>query len=389
MVNDNDNAWDYREEDGNPWSGERRRRREFRADMGGYTSELLAKAVDQGALDEELTEEDRERLVNYLVLYGGLNRDELEYRGVGGRGYDEDPGAGMNPGVPSDPHNFSDLLRNGVINGFRAVEAHTQKNTMFEPEGGMDAISKGFERHVGHMIHYNHEVKEIQTNDDGVVVTVENRRTGETRQVEGDYCVCTIPLSVLSQIPANFSDDFAAAIRAPSYATTGKMGLQFGRRFWEEDDWIYGGHTTTNVGSNITYPSYDWQGQKGTVLAYYNFGGTAVEVSGMSPEERIRYAIDLGKKVHGDVYEREFEAGFSVAWHLVPYSLGGWASWSSDARRDHYPRLNDPDGRVFLAGEHLSYMTGWMSGAIESAWLQIEKLHEHAQARGLAGVSRA
>jgi len=388
MVNDNDNAWDYREEEGNPWSGERRRRREFRADMGGYTSELLAKAVDQGALDDELTEDDRERLINYLVLFGGLNRDALEYRGVAGRGYDEDPGAHDNPGVPSDPHNFRDLLRNSVINGFRAVEAHTQKNTMFEPVGGMDAIAKGFERAVGQHIHYSHEVKEIRKLDDGVVVTVENTRTGETREVEGDYCICTIPLSVLSQIPADFSDDFAAAIQAPSYATTGKMGLQFGRRFWEEDDHIYGGHTTTNVGGNITYPSYDWQGQKGTVLAYYNFGGQAVEVSAMSPEERIRYAIDFGKKVHGDVYEREFEAGFSVAWHLVPYSLGGWASWSGDARRDHYPRLLEPDGRIFLSGEHLSYMTGWMSGAVESAWIQVEKLHEHAQAHGLAGVSR-
>jgi monoamine oxidase len=167
------------------------------------------------------------------------------------------------------------------------------------------------------------------------------------------------------------------------------MGLQFGRRFWEEDDHIYGGHTTTDVGSNITYPSYGWQGQKGTVLAYYNFDATAIEVSAMSPEERIRYAIDLGMKVHGDAYEREFEAGFSVAWHLVPHSLGGWANWSADARRDHYPRLIEPDGRIFLAGEHLSYMTGWMSGAIESAWIQIEKIHAHAQARGIAGVERA
>ena len=389
MVNDNDNAWDYREEEGNPWSGERRRRREFTADMGGYTSQLLAKAVDQGALDQELSEDDRERLVNYLVLYGGLDRDDLEYRGVAGRGYDEDPGAGTNPGVPSDPHDFSDLLRNSVINGFRAAEGHTQKNTMFEPVGGMDAIAQGFERQVGHMIHYGQEVTEIQTNDDGVVVTVMDKRSGETREVEGDYCICTIPLSVLSQIPANFSADFAAAIQAPTYASTGKMGLQFGRRFWEEDDHIYGGHTTTNIGTNITYPSYDWQGEKGTVLGYYNFGSTAIEVSAMSPEERIRYALDIGKRVHGDVYEREFESGFSVAWHLVPYSLGGWASWSSDARRDHYPRLTEPDGRLFLAGEHLSYMTGWMSGAIESAWLQIEKLHEHAHARGLAGVSRA
>ncbi len=388
MVNDNDNAWDYRVEETNPWSGERRRRREFRADIGGYTAELLAKAVDQSALDQELTEEDKERLLDFLVAWGQLDRPSLEYRGTGGRGYEEDPGAGLNPGVPSQPFELSDVLRNSIINGFRAVEAHTQKNTMFEPVGGMDAIAQGFERVTGRFIRYGHEVLEIRQHEDGVRIVVADTRTGETREVEGDYCICTIPLSVLSRIPADFSPAFAEAIRAPTYATTGKMGLQFGRRFWEEDDFIYGGHSTTNVFGNISYPSYGWQGEKGTLMGYYNFGAQAIEVSARSPAERIRYALEMGSLVHPEVYEREFESGFSVAWHLVPYSMGGWASWSADARRDHYPTLNEPDGRVFLAGEHLSYMTGWMSGAIESAWIQIEKLHQHALTRAEAGVTR-
>ena len=35
----------------------------------------------------------------------------------------------------------------------------------------------------------------------------------------------------------------------------------------------------------------------------------------------------------------------------------------------------EPSGRIYLAGEHLSHMTGWQAGAFESAWMQIEKLH--------------
>jgi monoamine oxidase len=38
------------------------------------------------------------------------------------------------------------------------------------------------------------------------------------------------------------------------------------------------------------------------------------------------------------------------------------------------------EGRVLLAGEHMSYLTGWQAGAIESAWLQIEELHRRASA---------
>ena len=42
MVNENDHAWDYRVEEGNPFAGRRVRRQELKADVGGYVSELLA-----------------------------------------------------------------------------------------------------------------------------------------------------------------------------------------------------------------------------------------------------------------------------------------------------------------------------------------------------------
>jgi hypothetical protein len=44
-----------------------------------------------------------------------------------------------------------------------------------------------------------------------------------------------------------------------------------------------------------------------------------------------------------------------------------------------YPVLLEGEGRVLLAGEHLSYLTGWQAGAIESAWQQIARIHERAQ----------
>lgn len=378
MVNENDAAWVMYENIEGPLAGRRLRQKEVKADMRGYTAELLAKAVDQGQLDLELSEEDKERLVAYLVHEGYLSSEDMAYRGTAGRGYREDPGAGMNPGVPSDPHDFSALLTSRMGHIFRSVNSYTQQSTMFEPVGGMDQIAKGFERAVGHLIHYGQEVKEIRQNDEGVTVAVEDKRTGETREISGDYCICTIPLSVLQQIPADFSGEVQQAMRQVTYASTGKIGLQFGRRFWEEDDFIYGGHTITDFFGNITYPSYGWQGQKGVVQGYYNFGSTAIEVSAMSPQERTQYALENGAKVHGDVYKETFESSFSVAWHLVPYNLGGWASWSGDARREAYPILNEPDGRIYLAGEHLSYLTGWMAGTIESAWIQLERLHERA-----------
>jgi monoamine oxidase len=154
------------------------------------------------------------------------------------------------------------------------------------------------------------------------------------------------------------------------------MGLQFARRFWEEDDHIYGGHTSPTSFGNITYPSYDWQGQKGTVLAYYNFGGHR----GRGQRHVARGAHPLRRSTSARRSTATSTSGSSRPASRSPGTSCRTASAAGpagrrDARRDHYPRLNEPDGRIFLAGEHLSYMTGWMSGAIESAWIQIEKLH--------------
>ena len=54
--------------------------------MRGYTAELLAKALDQSALDQQLTKEDVEKLVDFLKNEGDLNTAHL-YKGTNRRGY--------------------------------------------------------------------------------------------------------------------------------------------------------------------------------------------------------------------------------------------------------------------------------------------------------------
>lgn len=378
FVNENDGAWVYREGTKGPLSGKKVRRRAAKADMRGYSAELLAKATDQDALDMPLSTEDKERLIEYLVNEGKLDSKDLVYRGTEDRGFQVSESAGLQPGQVNDPYDFSALLQGGFGSAFESVQGYDQQPTMFQPVGGMDQIPKAFEEHVGHKITYSAEVQEISHNDEGVQITYKDR-FGTTRQLQADYCLCTIPLSVLQNISNDFSGDMKKAIGAVSYTPTGKMGLQFGRRFWEEDEQIFGGHTSTNLPIfTVSYPSYGFHKQKGIVLGYYNFGSTATEVSAMPHAQRVEHALKHGSKIH-EQYREEFETGFSVAWHLVPYSMGGWASYSSDVRNKHYPRLNEPDGRVYLAGEHLSYLTGWQAGAIESAWKQIKKLHRRVR----------
>jgi monoamine oxidase len=57
----------------------------------------------------------------------------------------------------------------------------------------------------------------------------------------------------------------------------------------------------------------------------------------------------------------------SVAWQHIPYNESAFANWDPRTREPIYPILNRPDGRIYLAGEHLSYWTSWQEGAVRSA----------------------
>ena len=83
-----------------------------------------------------------------------------------------------------------------------------------------------------------------------------------------------------------------AAVDAVPYASAVKFGLQFSRRFWEEDEHIFGGISYTDLPiRQISYPSTNFNaGGKGVLLGGYTFDGA----------ELLR--------VHGDGASRESEA---------------------------------------------------------------------------------
>jgi monoamine oxidase len=256
MVNDNDHAFVYMEDAG-PLSKQRLRPEQIKSDMRGHVAELLAKSVQARQLDTQLTADDQMLLLDYLAHEGALDGKELAYKGRNGRGWAANPGAGLNPGTPSDPLGFRELLASGVGKVYSAVQEFPMHGTMFQPVGGMDQIAQGFAKRLGKKIRYGQEVQSIRQSPDKVTIALKDTSSGKLSSVSADYCLCTVPLSVLRTIDADFSDRFKGAIKAVSYAPVGKIGLQMKRRFWEEDDQIYGGHVLTDMkGINtISLPS--------------------------------------------------------------------------------------------------------------------------------------
>jgi monoamine oxidase len=367
----------------NAFGGIPQRIRDIKSDFQGQISELLAKVTQQNKLDEAVSKEDREILLQALKLWGALDAGyayKANLISAEFRGYASAPGGGLGAApIPGEVINLSDILKSRVWRYLQNFSRHTFQDTMFQPVGGMDAIGKAFAREVGDIIQYDAKVTRIQQGDRGVTVTYTNLKAQATpQQAKADWCVCTIPLSILSQIPVDVGTPMKAAIDAVPYAASVKIGLQFKRRFWEEDEAIYGGISYTDLPiQQIAYPNTGFNSSgKGVLLGAYLFGGpNAYEFTSMTPAERVARAVELGANIHPQ-YRAEFENGVAVAWHRVPYTLGCAGAWTEKARADHYDNLCQIDGRIVLAGEHASFIPAWQEGAILSSLNAITRLHD-------------
>jgi monoamine oxidase len=344
-----------------PLAGRRIRLREARADFDGYIAELLSKSLSQAQLDRPLTAEDRDRVLAYLRGLGALEQGG-QYRGSSRRGTDA-------------PVALRDLF--GGIPGFYVQTDWSSQPTMMQVAGGMDRLPAALATRLANRITYRAAVREIRQSERGVWVVYADAQK-QPRRIDADYCISTIPLPVLTDIEKDVSPPVQSAIAAARYDGAGKIGLQFKRRFWEQDDEIYGGRSWTDqeVGQ-IIYPSHGFTTAKGVLVGYYlDFRGTMRE---RPPAEIQRLALEHGTRVHPQ-YPTEFETAFSVTWARVPWSRGSWRSESSAAEQA-LAALREPDGRIYFAGDYMTDMSSWMQGAFESARGVATAVHRRALAR--------
>ena len=374
----------------NAFGGKPQRLRTYAADFNGSVAELLAKSVSQHGLDAPLTKQDGEILLAALQTWGALDKNyryTMNDDSSDRRGYDRDPGGGLS-GKPafSQPIAPADVIGSRLWQYPWISSIYEFQTPIFQPVGGMGRIGEAFGRELGNVIRYRSRVTKIEQNEHGVTAYYEDAaKPGPTLQARADWCLCTIPLSILSQIPMNVGKPMADAIAAVPYAPAVKIGLQMKRRFWEEDEAIYGGITMTDLPiQQIGYPSHGhFERGKGVLLGAYCWGPDAFQLSAMSPAERVRAAVRDGSQIHPQ-YPQEFENGVAVAWHRSPFTMGCFGIWSEASREAHYNNLCEIDGRIALAGEHASYLPAWQEGAVTSALDAIGRIHQRAVAGGHA-----
>jgi len=347
-------------------------------DTRGHVSELLAKAINKGALDQDVTSEDKEKMLAFLIEYGDLNPDYI-FKGTERSGFKVYPGANVQPPVPNDPLPMHALLDADLWQGMLAEEVADWQPTMFQPVGGMDRIPMAFKTRLGNTIRYGCAVQQIRQTATGVKVAYSEG--GTTRTVTADYCVCAMPLSILRSLDADFSPNVRAVIDGCTYDSAYKIAWE-APRFWETEYAIYGGlsYLQQTVGV-VWYPSAKFFSPTGIIVGGYGIeNGTAF---GKLPTvqaklDASRQAIDLLHPGHS----KDLTKPVYVSWGQIPYNLGSWIHNFGIGSAQGYDTLLVADRRVYFAGDHTSYLVGWQEGAALSAYRVINQLGARIQNGG-------
>ncbi|GAA4970244.1 flavin monoamine oxidase family protein [Yinghuangia aomiensis] len=382
FVNQNADAYIYHQNSA-ALAGKPMRWRTAKADVYGYVSELLAKATDQGALDAALTKDDKDRLISFLQSFGAIKgkADGFAYAGTDRRGYTVEPGAADNAGVVLGPvPSLSDVLASGVGQRFSFELGYDQAMMMFQPVGGMDAIPRALEKAIRRgTIQYEAAATAVANVPGGVEVTWRDKH-GREHVERADFCVVATPPHIAARLRHNLGDPVTNALKTPTPLAVGKIGLEYKRRWWELEDRMYGGVVPTDTDlANMWFPSYGYQGRRGTVIGYYNTGANAEAYGKLPHAQRAERAVAQGVKIFGDRYRSELAASFSVAWHRTPFLEGGWVGWR-DQNGPEYKLLNQPQGNVYFAGDWLSHVIAWQHGAFTSARKVVTDIHTRVMA---------
>jgi monoamine oxidase len=347
-------------------------------DARGEIAELLGKAFDSGALDQELTAHDKERMVAFLRQYGDLSPDLL-FKGSTRSGYSTLPGPAEQVGARRDPVPLGVLLDMDMWSAMLFEEGFDFQATMFQPVGGMDRIPMAFAKRLGPVVRLMSEVTAIRRKSNGVGIDYLDKRSGKRNSIDATYCIVTIPLKVLAAVEADFSAEHRAAIAGVAYGNALKIAWQ-SRRFWETDSQIYGGISwVKGPTAMVWYPSDRFFSPKGILLGAYVNRDAADEVAARPLAEQFEMSRAAIEGLHPG-RGRELEKPMAVAWSKVPYSLGIAARYASD-QDNNYTVLNGPDGPFYFAGEHLSHIGAWQEGAMLSARRAINMIDKHRRAQ--------
>ncbi len=351
-------------------------------DTRGHVSELLSKCIMQGALDAEITKEDRERMTAFLKIYGPLDKAG-KYVGSDRAGLKTPPGAGTQIPVVEAPMDMHMLLDENFWNGMLYEETWDWQATMMQPVGGMDRIPFAFSEALGPIVQYNSPVTGWKKTSKGVQVSYTH--DGAAKQIEAAYCICAMPFSMIKKIPHDLSPAFAKVIDESTMASSFKIAWE-SRRFWEQDYNIYGGLSFVAQGpSPVWYPSSRLMHPTGIVVAGYTDETADPAFLKASMQEKFAASRGTIEKLHPG-HGKELKNPIFCGWKHIEWTEGSWIR-SYGGGLSGYDTIIQADGPVYFAGDTISHIVGWQEGAALSARRAVSMISDKVKVARLTSLS--
>jgi len=264
-------------------------------------------------------------------------------------------------------YSFIEYFRSEVEHGF---------SHMVQIRAGTDRLPHAFLPSVGGCIRYGAKMIALEQSPDSAAVRYETR--GGRFEARGDYVLLTVPFPVLRHVEVSpaFSHAKQRAIRELNYDASGKIFFQCRRRFWEEDEGIFGGGTLTDLPvRNIYYPEHGRETGRGVLIASYTWAQDAQRWQSLSKDDRIVQALEDVAAIHPQILQ-EFEVGYSHMWHDDEFAGGAFALFEPEQQTLLHKAIIQPEGRIHFAGEHAALSHRWIQGAVESGLRAALEIHQ-------------
>ena len=229
--------------------------------------------------------------------------------------------------------------------------------------GGNDALTEALARALTGSLEVGAAVREIRVQRNGIArLSIERR--GLLSTLEAGVVVAAVPLAALRRIRlVGLSSQVRRAIDETHYVEITQSNLSFSSRFWIERG--LSGRLRTDrplqeVWPQAGAPRADPRG----ILTNSTTGQAAIELGAMGEAERGTFLHEqLVMAFGGPVPEPTLLS--TRAWHLDALIGGGWPVFGP-GQGWIQRRLQQPDGPLWLAGDHASPWPGWMQGALYS-----------------------
>jgi len=270
--------------------------------------------------------------------------------------------------------NQESVMNSSFLELFREDSGNYYTN-MVEIEGGTDRLPHAFLPELKDNIRFGAKMIAMDQSPDDVTIHYETK-AGKFSET-GDYAIITVPFPVLRHVEVlkPFTRAKQRAIRQLHYDASAKILFQCKRRFWEEDDGIFGGGTLTDLPiRNLYYPDHGRETGRGIILASYTWSEDAQRWGSLKPDDRIVQALDDVAEIHPQI-TKEFEVGTSWMWHDDEFAGGAFALFDPGQQTLLHEEIVEPDGRIHFAGEHTSLHHAWIQGAFESGLRAAVAIH--------------